>query len=145
MSLWAWNLLETTQSPTESYRDITTPGIKDDNSPFPHLINGADLCRQPLAEWLKPSLNTDCRDRGNKGVQMGRERRRPPAARIPPSFPSVAFQHAAAATYWRPGNHSSTETVNKDLWGCAGVDCSTYFGDVISDNSSFRSALPHLL
>lgn len=105
--------LESTKSPTENYRDITTPSIKDENSPFLHSINGADLCRQPLAEWLKSSLNTGSWEPGNKGVQMGRERRQPPAAWSPPSFPSV--QHTAT-TSEHPGNHSSSEIVNKPLW-----------------------------
>lgn len=100
------------------------PGIKDDSSLFLHLINEADLCRQPLAEWLKPSLNMVCRDHGNKAVQMERERRRHPAAWIPSSFPSVAFQHAAA-TCQQPGNYASSDIVNKDLWYLAGVYCST--------------------
>lgn len=83
--------LKIIQSPTENYRDITLPSIKDDNSPFPHLISGADLCRQPLAEWLKQSINKECWDHGNKGIQMRRGRRQPPAARISPSFSSIYF------------------------------------------------------
>lgn len=111
------------QSPTEKFREIAIPGIKDDSTPLLHLINGADLCRQPLAEWLKPSLNMVCRDHGNKVVQMESESRRRPAAWIPSSFPSTAFQHAAA-TCQQSGNYASSDIVNKDLWYLAGVYCS---------------------
>lgn len=55
-------------------------------------------------------------DRGNKAVQMGRERRPPPVGLD--SLPSVAIQHdsnAAAATCQHPGKYSSSGIVNKDL------------------------------
>lgn len=88
------------QSPTENYRDIATAGIKDDNSPFLHLINGADLCRQPLTEWLKPSLNTDCW--GSRKIKAsrwgGRSDDLPPFGFRRHFHPSL-FQHATNTTY----------------------------------------------